>query len=86
MALVELETIGFLVADDPTRVASSSKLRRIGVVESRRGGGGEGDFGASPGFLGSVHVFEGECVGQIDMELGYVGRGILRECRCIRGR
>ena len=86
MALVELEAIGFLVADDPTRVASSSKLRRVGVVESRIGSGGEGDFGASPGLFGGVHAIKGECVGQIDMELGYVGRGILRECRCIRGR
>ena len=57
MALVELEAIGFLVADDPTRVASTSKLCRVGVVESRIGSGGEGDFGASPGLFGSVHVF-----------------------------
>ena len=86
MALVELKAIGFLLAHAPTGVSASSKLGRVGVVECRKGSGGEGDFGASPGFLGSVHVFEGECVGQIDMELGYVGRGILRECRCIWGR
>ena len=86
MTLVELEAIGLLVADDPTRVASSSKFGRVGVVEGRICSGGEGDFGASPRLFCCVHAIKGECVGKVHMELGYVGRGILRECRCIRGR
>ena len=83
MALVELETIGFLLAHGPTCVASSSKLGRVGVVESRIGSGGEGDFSASPGLFGSVHVLEGERCGKVHMELCHGSRGSLGEWLCV---
>lgn len=75
MALVELEAIGFLLAHAPTGVTASSKLGRVGVVECRKGSGGEGDFGTSPGLFGGVHVLEGERCGKVHVELCH-GSGV----------